>query len=536
MIQKCSDQIFSSRRTFLFLGLVFLGVSFSPANAQRKKKQKSKVEILQADELNIDRVRSLKRLQGHVKLKHREVILSCDSALVYDNSNVVEAYSNVKLNQGDTLFLYGDFIRYDGDQRKALVEGHVRLKDLRSQLTTDRLNVDLNTNTGYYLTGGVIEDDSTRIESIRGYYHSDTKNYYFKDSVRITTPQYEIFSDSMIYNTETDLTRFSGPTRIQGDSMDIYCEGGWYNRRQETFRFERNASISTPERTVRGDTIFYERSTGFGRVSGHAVMIDTTRKVILSGDLAIYHTDPERTLMTGKALFRQYDPHGDTLYLHADTLRSFMDTADKRVMTAYYGVRIFRKDLQGICDSLAYSFADSVIRMFNGPVIWSGENQLSSDRMEMYTKNEAMEHFEMQGNAMIVSRYDSLRFNQIKGKKMNGYFRDNELFRIDVNGNGESIYYPEDQGRLIGMNRAECSNIVIFVKNRKIKKIKLLKSPTGTLSPPSGETAPEDQRLKGFKWLQDIRPASPPDVFRETNTKKEKPVPDGQKKSGQRPL
>jgi len=515
--------------------MVLFTVALPPVRAQRRKKQKNKVEILQADELNIDRVRKLKRLEGHVKLKHQEVILSCDSALVYDNTNIVEAYANVELNQGDTLFLYGDYIRYDSDLHKALVVGNVRLTDQRSQLTTDRLDVDLNTNIGYYLNGGVIEEDSTRIESIRGYYHSDTKDYYFKDSVHITTPRYEIFSDSMIYNTETDITRFTGPTQIVGDSMDIYCEGGWYNKRQEVFLFEKNASIATPERTVRGDTIFYERSSGYGRVTGHAEMIDTTRKVILSGSLAEYYTDPERTLMTGRALFRQYDPNGDTLYLHADTLRSFLDTAGNRVMTAYFGVRIYRKDMQGVCDSLAYSFADSVIRMFVEPVIWSGENQLSANDMELFTKNEMMDHFEMHGNALIVSRYDSIRFNQIKGKKMYGYFRENELYRIDVNGNGQSIYYPEDQGRLIGMNRSECSNIVIFVKDRKIKKIKLLKSPTGTLSPPP-EGFSEDQRLKGFKWLSDERPVSPEDVFNEMSIEGKEMQAGDQKKSGQRPL
>ncbi len=515
--------------------MVLFTVALPPVRAQRRKKQKNKVEILRADELNIDRVRNLKRLEGHVKLKHQEVILSCDSALVYDNTNIVEAYANVELNQGDTLFLYGDYIRYDSDLRKALVVGNVRLTDQRSQLTTDRLDVDLNTNIGYYLNGGVIEEDSTRIESIRGYYHSDTKDYYFKDSVHIMTPQYEIFSDSMIYNTETDITRFTGPTQIVGDSMDIYCEGGWYKKRQEVFLFEKNASIATPERTVRGDTIFYERSSGYGRVTGHAEMIDTTRKVILSGSLAEYYTDPERTLMTGRALFRQYDPNGDTLYLHADTLRSFLDTAGNRVMTAYFGVRIYRKDLQGVCDSLAYSFADSVIRMFVEPVIWSGENQLSANDMELFTKNEMMDHFEMHGNALIVSRYDSIRFNQIKGKKMYGYFRENELYRIDVNGNGQSIYYPEDQGRLIGMNRSECSNIVIFVKERKIKKIKLLKSPSGTLSPPP-EGFSEDQRLKGFKWLSDERPVRPEDVFNEMSIGGKEMQAGDQKKSGQRPL
>ncbi len=519
----------SSLRGLALSLVIVLFIPSLSAVAQKRKKQKNKVEILHADELNIDHMRHLKRLEGNVRLKHQEVILSCDSALVYDFSNVVEAYSNVTLTQGDTLFLYGDFIRYDGDRKNALVEGQVRLLDQRSQLTTDRLNVDLTTNIGYYLTGGVIEDDSTRIESVRGYYHSDTKDYYFKDSVHITTPQYEIFSDSMIYNTETDLTRFSGPTRIVGDSMEIYCESGWYNRREEIFRFVRHAEIITPERTVRGDTIYYVRATGYGRVRGHAQLIDTARKVILTGELAVYYTDPEHTLMTGRALFRQYDENGDTMYMHADTMRSFLDTAGSRVMIAYYGVRIYRKDLQGVCDSLAYSFADSVIHLYTAPVIWSGENQLNADKMDLFTKDQAMDHFEMHGKAMIVSRYDSIRYNQIKGKKMYGYFRENELYRIDVNGNGESIYYPEDNGRLIGMNRAECSNIVIYVEKRRIKKIKLLKSPTGTLNPPPQKFS-EDQRLKGFKWLSDLRPAGPWDLFRETKKKNKKTANDQKKK------
>ncbi len=492
----------------------------APAQSREKKPRKNRVEILHADELNIDRERRLKRLEGHVRLKHQEVILSCDSALVYDDSNVVEAYSNVELNQGDTLFLYGDYIRYDGDRRTAFVEGNVRLRDPHSQLTTDRLNVDLNTNVGYYLTGGVIEDDSSRIESRKGYYYSNSKNYYFQGQVHIRTPDHEIFSDSMIFNTETRLTTFAGPTRILGDSMEVYCEGGWYDRQREVFLFARQAEIITSERTVRGDTIFYERAAGFGRVTGHAVIVDTTRRVILTGRMALYYEQPERTLMTGGTLFRQYDEQGDTLYLHADTLRSFLDTAGNRVMSAYYGVRFYRKDLQGVCDSLAYSFADSVIRLFTGPVIWSGENQLFASEMSLFSREGVMDRFEMYGNAMIIARYDSLRFNQIKGKKMFGHFRANELYRIDVNGNGESIYYAEDNGRLIGVNHSESSNIVIYVKDRRIRRIKMLKSPNGTLDPPP-PPGQEGQRLKGFRWLEELRPSSPLDVIRKRNGEKE---------------
>ncbi len=503
----------SGLKKIIFLPFFFfLGLSVS-LTAQQKGK-KSRVEILNADILKIDRVRALRKLQGNVRLKHEDILLICDSALVFDKSNVVEAYSNVTLNRGDTLFLYGDYIRYDGDTKKAVVTGNVHLKDKKTDLKTDRLEFDMENNIGYYLTGGVITSEDNRIESREGYYHSNTKEYFYKGNVKVETSDYTITSDTMRYDPDEDITWFYGPTKIISDSVSIFCERGWYNLKKDISKFSVHAFMQTHEHSVRGDTLFYDKHRGYGTADGNVEMLDTVQKVVLYGNKAVYWEKPERSMITDSALFVQYSAEGDSLYLHADTLRSFTDTAGYRMLTAFFGVRIYSKDMQGACDSLSYSFADSVIRMFGSPVLWSGENQMTAKTIYLFTRGRNIDHFEMITDAMIISRYDSVHFNQIKGKNMTGYFRDNHLYRIDVNGNGQSIYYPDDQGEIIGYNKVECSNIIIWVKDNKIRKIVMLKQPSGTLDPPP-QTFTEDQKLKGFIWLDARRPRSKRDVFSE---------------------
>jgi hypothetical protein len=283
----------------------------------------------------------------------------------------------------------------------------------------------------------------------------------------------------------------------------------------EISEFKINAFIRTESQEITGDTIFYDRGIGYGRILNNAEIHDTTERILLRGNYAEYYEEPERSLMTQQAQFIQYS-NGDSLYLHADTLRSetVIDSIGSyRMLRCYYGVRFFRSDLQGICDSLAYTFRDSVIHLYENPVIWADENQLTSDSMYLFTVDRKMDRLEMYRSAFITSREDSSRFNQIKGKNMTGYFRDGELYLIDVIGNGQTIYYAREGERIVGVNKAESSNIKIFVKENDIDKIRLITSPGGTLNPPD-YSAPEALRLDGFEWYSDWRPLDKFDIFR----------------------
>ena len=204
-------------------------------------------------------------------------------------------------------------------------------------------------------------------------------------------------------------------------------------------------------------------------------------------------------------------------FLHADTISAITvpDTSVKgyRLMRAYHGCRIFSLDLQAKCDSLSYSFQDSVIRLYKEPVLWNEENQLTSDSVAIFTKNRQADRMELYNSAFIVSQIDTMRFNQIKGRSLTGYFKDNKLTRINIDGNGESIYYLIDGDEIVGVNTAKCARIEILFADGKIKDIFEYQNPEGVIDPPS--QSPEANRyLEGFSWLDKFRPKKFEDIFK----------------------
>ena len=226
-------------------------------------------------------------------------------------------------------------------------------------------------------------------------------------------------------------------------------------------------------------------------------------------------------MVTDSAVYMNYNEK-DTLFLHADTLRTVPDTIpDEKIVFAYRKVRFFRTDMQGVCDSMVYFTRDSVIQLHYSPVLWSDIHQLSADLIEMQQFENAPDQLRLTRNSFIISKQDSNRFDQIKGKEMIGYVVANELNRIDVNGNGQTLYYAIEKEEIIGLNRAESSKISIRFKEGKINTISFLKAPEGELKP-LAQLTEDDKKLKGFDWKIDMRPLSKSDIF-EWKTMQEKP-------------
>jgi lipopolysaccharide export system protein LptA len=323
-------------------------------------------------------------------------------------------------------------------------------------------------------------------------------------------------ADTMDYNTNTEISYFTGPTQLKGDSIYLYCEKGWYDTKNDVTTIWKRALIDNKKQIIHGDSLFFDNITGFGQSFGHVVIQDTTNNLIVQGEYAWYYKQPERFLVTDRAMFIQVSKM-DSLYLHADTISSvtIADTAVKayRLMKAFHGCRIFSKDLQAKCDSLVYSFQDSVIRLYRLPVLWSAENQLTADSMAVFTKNRQTDRLELYTSAFITSQIDTIRFNQIKGRALTGYFRNNELYKIDIRGNGESIYYLLDGDALAGINQSKCANIQAFIDHGKIKEIYEYQSPEGNIDPPEPKM-PKALRLAGFSWQNELRPKNKNDIFR----------------------
>ena len=205
----------------------------------------------------------------------------------------------------------------------------------------------------------------------------------------------------------------------------------------------------------------------------------------------------------------------DSLFLHADTLYAVQDTAKKqKTYFAYRHVRIFKPDLQGQCDSLVYQTADSVIRFIGTPILWNGPNQLTAKSIDLHLAGEELHKMELTANAFITGKEDSLRYNQVKGRDMTGYFTDNKLSVIYVKGNGQSVYYIRNKKKqLTGVNQADCSDMRIEIEDNKVNKIAMLTKPDATLYPVK-QAEPSLMLLKDFAWHEKLQPLSKEDIFR----------------------
>ncbi len=168
-----------------------------------------------------------------------------------------------------------------------------------------------------------------------------------------------------------------------------------------------------------------------------------------------------------------------------------------------------------MCDSLTFVTKDSVLNLYQSPVIWSGKNQLSADTIRLFTVNKQVSKMIMYSTAFIISRDTLDNFNQVKGKMMTAFFKDNKLTRINVEGSAESLYYVRGEDHLlIGVNKAISSSMIIYMDDQqKVKKITWIQKPTNVLYP-ERELPADEKRLRDFKWIETGRPLNKADIFK----------------------
>ncbi|HZH73969.1 MAG TPA: OstA-like protein [Mariniphaga sp.] len=497
--------------------------------------QKKRIEIEQADywEAAGDIAPNASRLVGNLRIRHESMLLWADSAYTYSDNNRVDAFGNVRINQGDTLNLYANKIHYNGDQSHAQAFHNVRLINKTTTLYTDSLDFDMISNVGYYEHKGKIVDSLNTLTSQVGRYYTETDMAHFYGDVVGFNDNYTLNSDTLIYNTQTGKVFIVGPTTIKDSLNVLYAEDGWYETNTGEAELLKNPIIYNDTQRLTADYIKYNEADGQGRALGDVWMEDFDNKIIVSGQTANYSDQMEIATVTDSAVFMMYSEK-DTLFMHADTLRTIPDTIpDEKLVLAYYGTRFFRTDLQGMCDSLVYFSKDSVVQLFNDPVLWSNNHQLSADKIEMKQHVNSPDEVHLTNNGFIISKLDSGRFDQIKGRTMIGYIVNNELNKIDVNGNGQTLYYARQNEEIIGLNRVESSKITIRFKEGNIFKISFLQAPEGLLKPLLGLTE-EEKTLSGFDWKVKQRPMSKHDIFRNENENL-RPVPDITEEEIQKP-
>ena len=510
-------QYLSTLSIFIFSAAVALG-------------QKTTNVILEnAESLVFDKSQSAERqvLKDNVRFRHEGAIMYCDSAYFYADKNSLDAFGRIKMVQGDTLFVYADALYYDGNVRTAYLRRNVRMVNRDVTLTTDSLNYDRNANVGYYFGGGQIKDPKNLLVSRRGYYYPAKKEAIFRKNVKLTnTDSLEIRSDTLKYNTQTKIAYLLGKSEIENKDGQIFSELGSYNTETQYSSLFKHSLVKNKDgKSLAADTIYYDKQRGLGRVFGNAEIRDSVQKMILRGNKGYYNEFLEEAMMTRQAVAVEYSAAGaDSLFLHADTLFHKKDSTYS-LFQAFRHVRFFRSDVQGKCDSLVYSTRDSLLTMYAEPVLWSDSSQLTGNLIQAFIRDSVIDYIYVKENAMAVMRdADSTRFNQLIGKNIKGFINGKELYKIDVSGNAQSIYFLyENDGSPIGVNKTESSFMTVYLKNNKVDKVSIYPSPSGKMLPDENLVR-EDIFFPTFVWHDAIRPKKYEDIFLkiEPNIKEER--------------
>ena len=483
-----------------------------PANSGAKI-----VELRQAGSLNKRDNFDAQILIDSVILYHEGAYMFCDSAYLFEQTNTFEAFSNVRMEQGDTIFVYGDYLHYNGNTRLARLRDNIRMEDKQVTLFTDSLNYDREANLGYYFDGGMLVDEKNELTSFWGQYDPVSKDALFSDSVKLINEDYTIFSDTLKYNTETKVADILGPSTIVSDSGFIYTSHGWYNTDTDDARlFDRSQIYSNDSTKVLiGDTIFYNRGTGLGEVFGNMYMEDFERKAILRGNYGTYNEKTEYGMATDSAYAIDYS-QSDSLFLHGDTLKILTDSIYKDIK-AYYNVRFYRDDMQGVCDSMNYVQKDSILYLIGNPVIWNKSNQILGNQIDVYLNDSTVDKAHVRDYALAIQdRQTSGQYNQISGRDMKAFFEENELRHVLVEGNAESLYYLMEEDSVqtvIGLNKTESAYLSMDFRDDEMQKLKLW-SATKAVTTPLSQLNADESKLKGFMWLDYLRPRHRMDIFR----------------------
>ncbi|MFT5724245.1 MAG: hypothetical protein ACI9JN_001363, partial [Bacteroidia bacterium] len=357
-------------------------------------------------------------------------------------------------------------------------------------------------------------------------YYSRSKTFFFKDSVELVNPEYRMKSDTLSYNTISKIAYFYGPTYIYSDENTIFCRYGWYNTIANTSEFSRGVWIQGEDNKLITDSLLYNRNTGIGQAFRNITLIDTIEQIRIEGDYGISYRLIGRTMVTGSPLAIKYF-EDDSLFVKSDTLIDQVDTVGNRRLLAYYNTKIYKNDLQGIADSLIYSFSDSTISMMGSPILWTEENQITGDTLIVFRRNGQLHKLEVINEAFIVSYVQPEIFNQIDGTDMTAFFKNNKLSQVKVEGNGQSVYYvQDDDSAFTGVNHMVCSDMLITVDDNTVSDVRYYDSPKGGFYPVT-DFPTDKKKLPNFIWLPDNRPAL--SYFMQDRLKKEAERPESVK-------
>lgn len=488
-------------------------------------------------ELHKDSI-AIQSLFGNVKLQSEKTFFYTDSLAMNHKDNFIEAFGHVHINDKDSTDIYSDYMKYYVDTKNIIFQKKVELKDGKGTLSTDELHYDMNMHIGDYYNGGKVVNKNTTVTSKEGTYYADTKDVYFKKDVVLKDPAYELTADSLLYNSEQQMTTFITSTFIRDSSgRTIKTREGFYDMKNHRAQFGKRPTITDKEQIITADDIQFDDSTGVSTAKGNAVFRDSVQNLTLISNMMLANKKTNTFLATQKPLIILKQDK-DSIYITGDTVYSsnipdsVLNTPDSvqglaivrtaknpndsslRYLKIYHHVRIFSDSLQAVADSVYYSGLDSIFRLFTNPVAWAGGYQVTGDTMFLYTKNKKPDRLYVFENSLVVGKSDINMYNQIKGNTLNAYFKGGVIDFMRSMGNAEAVYYIKDDSMaLVGVNRVNKADIIdLIFLNKQLNKVVLRQDADGVMYP-IRKVNLDDMKLRNFKWLEQLRPKTKMELF-----------------------
>ena len=497
----------------------------TPQIPKANRNQTNKVFLENAEVLSANEAISTdyQVLKGNVRFRRGDMYMFCDSAYFYAETSSLDAFGHVRMTQADTLWVYSDVLHYYGDQGVAELRHNVRLENRSTTLLTDALDYEINSNVGYYFDGGTIVDNRnhTELSSQYGRYELDTKQAEFSRNVHLINDRYEMFTDLLDYNTQTHIAHITSETLIVSDSNTINTTNGWYNTSaDDATLYQRSLITAKDGKTLLGDTVYYNRKLNYGEARGNVVITDPSNKVILDGDYGYHDDNAHYSYVTRRARAREFSQK-DTIYLHADTLCTLINHVvndsvndSVRVLRAFNQVRFYRSDIQGICDSLQLSEADTIINMYRHAVVWNLERQIFGDEINVHLNDSTADWATLPTGGFMAEHLGEIYYDQLSGKKMKAWFENKELRQLDVDGNVQVIMFPQEKDSTYNkMVNAESSYMRLNLKpKQEVDRITMWPEVSGKVTP-LFLAKKADMYLPQFQWYDALRPKTPDDIY-----------------------
>jgi lipopolysaccharide export system protein LptA len=432
---------------------------------------------------------------------------------------------------------------YDVENKSAKFYDEVSIIDGELRLKTDSLLFDTNIDRAYFLGPTYITQGENKIYCEDGFYDIKAKRAYFSANAILYNSTQTVKGENIRYDGVDSLFVVSGQAEVQdslsfakGDVItknerngDVLIEGNGYyqnegktitgpyikfNEKTESILLEGRSTVMNDKGTIEGDTISYDKVLDFGRAIGDVIWKDTVENIRVEADILEY----KESSSYYKAVVKNIRPvfmqqvEEDTMFLSADTLINATIGDSINYLQAISSVKIFKSDLQAVCDSLYYSDVDSIFRLFEQPISWSDTTQFLGDTMTIKLTNDNVSDLVALNNAFISSVDFDKYYNQIKGRYIHSYLDSNVLQRMLIKGNAESLYMIKDgDDKYIGPNYTACSHMMFYFDNDELDNVKYYTEPTSVMTPMK-KAGDSDLYLKGFKWHGELRPKNRYDI------------------------